>query len=538
MRCVLAVCMNIFLLSLPLIAVCIALYLLFRRLRDEQVASSALRESLEAMRCQLSAQTATADAQTTQLHEQRERREAVERELQGCRAAHEQAVLTLQREYVLKLTTLADCKSVVEQRVAALQSTLEARERELSEVRQQNNAQYRELEKLRADALAAAECEARTSTKLIEAERSAAEKMEIVKEAHAKLLSEFNGVAAQALERNTEKFETQTKTRLGEMSEALRTQVKELREKIELTHDQDARDRIALRTELQHIVETSTKLDKDAADLSRALTGEGRTQGAWGELVLSRVLELCGLREGIEYQTQVTLIDDEKHRLRPDVVVHLPGKRSVVVDSKVSLTAYNDYARANSTDEAIVALHKHVASIRNHIKQLSDKEYWRLNELKSADYVLMFIPIESSFADAIRHEPSLYDEAYKQRVILITPSTLLATLRTIEHTWRVERQNETARLIVDRASKLYDKFEAFVENLQDVGRRLEQAQASYGKAFSKLSQGSGNLVSQVQRLRVAGVKVRQELAADLVELAVQSDDHTVLEPASEPALSA
>jgi DNA recombination protein RmuC len=231
-------------------------------------------------------------------------------------------------------------------------------------------------------------------------------------------------------------------------------------------------------------------------------------------------LEQCGLREGIEYERQLTVSDDEGKRLRPDVVVHLPGARSVVVDAKVLLTAYDEYVSASDEAEAQDALARHLTSVRSHIKQLSDKGYWQANALSGGDYVLMFVAVESAMARALRSDPALFEEAFRHHVILTSPSTLLATLRTIEHTWRVERQNETARIIVSEAGKLYDKFESFVDDLQDVGARLRQAQTAYDGALGKLSTGRDNLVRKAEKLRSLGLKVKKELPTELVDGAV------------------
>ena len=264
----------------------------------------------------------------------------------------------------------------------------------------------------------------------------------------------------------------------------------------------------------------SQRIDQDALNLTRALTGDRRVQGAWGELILERILEQSGLREGVEYRKQVPLSDDEGRRLRPDVIVQLPGARSVVVDAKVSLTAYHEYIGAADEGEAAAATARHLASIRNHMRLLSEKSYWQANGLQSGDYVLMFVAVESALAHALRNDPGLFEEAFQQQIILTSPSTLLATLRTIEHTWRVERQSETARKIVEQAGKLYDKIENFVDDLQEVGTRLKQAQSAYDGALGKLSTGRGNLFRQAEKLRSLGVKVKKELPRELVDDAV------------------
>jgi DNA recombination protein RmuC len=257
--------------------------------------------------------------------------------------------------------------------------------------------------------------------------------------------------------------------------------------------------------------EASKKLDQEAVNLTRALKGGSQTQGAWGEITLERILEASGMREGIEYERQTSFTSEEGGRLRPDVIVRLPGGRCVVLDAKVSLVAYTDHVTATGDGEAAEAMRRHMSAVRTQIKNLADKEYWRINRLDTGDYVLMFLPIESAFADTIRQDGSLFEEAFRQNVVLTSPSTLLATLRTIEHAWRVERQNESARAIVEQAGKLYDKFCGFVEDMDKIGSRLRQAQESYDGARRKLIDGKGNLVRQADQLRGMGIKTRKAL---------------------------
>jgi DNA recombination protein RmuC len=494
----------------------VALYRLWVALVSERVEREGQRGTADALRCELSALRGNSDAQRAQLETERRRGEELARDLHATRAAGEQRVELVRGEAVthaqraqLAITDAAARCAGLEQQVADLQQ----RGLELGEVRMA-------LQRTASDLAEAREQRTKLETQLEEERRSSAERFKLQDDLHNQLEDKFKGLAAQVLERNSEKFEASAKLRLDEMGEAFRLHVKELREKVEQTHQTDTSDRVALRGELARMVVASQRIDQDAINLTRALTGDRRAQGAWGELILERILEQCGLREGIEYERQLTVSDDDGKRLRPDVVVHLPGARSVVVDAKVSLTAYNDYVSANEEAETQDALNRHLTSVRSHIKQLSDKGYWQANALQGGDYVLMFVAVESAMAQALRSDPCLFEEAFRHHVILTSPSTLLATLRTIEHTWRVERQNETARMIVSEAGKLYDKFESFVDDLQDVGARLKQAQTAYDGALGKLSTGRDNLVRKAEKLRVLGLKVKKELPKDLVDGAV------------------
>ncbi len=455
----------------------------------------------------------------------------LKRECEGLRDREKQA-----RERTAALEaklSLLDATTRAVEEGAAVQARLRselstAKEQISSQVQQIGELKKREVElrEVRAEmsALHAAQLERTEHIATLEAHleqerKSSDDKLRLQRELHAELETKFAGLAAQVLERNSERFEGQTKQRLNEMTEALGKQVKELQSKVEQTHNQDAQDRVALRMHLQNVVETSRRLDADAVNLTRALTTDRKVQGAWGELVLERILEQCGLREGTEYEKQVVLTNDEETKLRPDVVVQLPGQRSVVIDSKVSLAAYNESVCAEDDVLAAEALSRHVTSIRNHMKGLAAKDYWRLNGLDTGDYVLMFLPIESAFGDALRAAPDLFEEAFRDHIILTSPTTLLATLRTIEHTWRVERQNATAKSIVDQAGKLYDKLVGFVGDLEKVGSSLESARRAYDGAFNKFSSGKGNLVGQADRIRQLGVKLKKTLPAELVDQA-------------------
>ncbi|MFI5306723.1 MAG: DNA recombination protein RmuC, partial [Polyangiales bacterium] len=352
----------------------------------------------------------------------------------------------------------------------------------------------------------------------------------------------LKGIAAQVLQQNTEKFETNTKVCLTGLLAPLAEQIKEHKARVEDAHKRDIEDRSALRAELQQMVMASKKLDQEAVNLTRALKGGSQVQGAWGEITLERILEQSGMRDGVEFERQTTFVGDDNQRLRPDVVVRLPGGRSVVVDSKVSLVAYSEFVTATDDESAADAMRRHMTAVRAQIKDLADKEYWRINSLDTGDYVLMFLPIESAFADTVRQDGGLFEEAFRNNVVLAAPSTLLATLRTIEHSWRVERQNETARAVVEQAGKLYDKFCGFVEDLEKVGTRLRLTQESYDGAMRKLSTGRGNLVRQADQLRSLGLKTRRALPSRLddgdsdaaTSQTPDEDDSTEAPPSARP----
>jgi DNA recombination protein RmuC len=484
---VLGVAMSELAVVLGLVSVAVAAVALWLGRRPAPVANA---EPDMALRVELERLKVSAEGLVAQREEHRERASAAERERDAARAQ----AAAMQADLASQAARLRELERRDQERLA-LEGLLE---RERATLRQ------------KAERCAALEV-------ALEQERTKSdEKLALHRQLHEQHEERFKGIAAQVLEQNTVKFETTAKAKLTEIADAFKGQVKELESKVEQTHQQDSHDRVKLRTELQQMIATSQRLDQGAANLTRALTGDRRAQGAWGELVLERVLEACGLREGDEYQRQTTFTNDEERRLRPDVVVSLPGRRAVVVDAKVSLTAYQEYVVADD-GAAQDALERHVEAVRMHVQRLADKSYWQLNGLQTEDYVLMFMPIESAFAEALKAEPTLFAYAFERRVILVSPATLLATLRTIEHSWRVERQNDHARKIVEQAGKLYDKFVGFTTDLEKVGDALGKAQGAYDQAYSKLTSGPGNLVNQVNKIGQLGVKMKKALPEELVE---------------------
>ncbi|MDN6681740.1 MAG: DNA recombination protein RmuC, partial [Enterobacterales bacterium] len=286
--------------------------------------------------------------------------------------------------------------------------------------------------------------------------------------------------------------------------------------------------------EIRNLQQLNAQMAREAVNLTKALKGDNKTQGNWGEVVLSRVLEASGLREGYEYQTQVSVQVGVNNRMQPDVIVRLPQGKDVVVDAKMSLVAYERYF--NAEDDAVreLALQEHVASVKGHIRQLGRKDYQQLPGLRSLDYVLMFIPVEPAFLAAIDREPELISEALRHNIMLVSPTTLLVALRTISNLWRYEHQSQNAQKIADRASKLYDKMRLFVDDMESLGQSLDKSQASYRQAMNKLAQGRGNLIGQVESFRTLGVEVKRPISPSLAEearLENEPEDEEFAEPA-------
>lgn len=363
--------------------------------------------------------------------------------------------------------------------------------------------------------------------------QSAAEKLALLEHNRDALKQEFENLANRIFDQKSERFSQQNQSSMDTLLKPFRDQLNDFRQRVETVHTTETRDRQALRSEIKSLQELNRQITEEASNLTRALKGDKKIQGNWGELILERVLERSGLRKGIEYETQGSYRDSDNQLLRPDVVVHLPDSRNLVVDSKVSLVAYQQWVISDEGSGRDTALKQHMDAVRNHIRSLSDKDYSQLNGLRSPDFVLLFMPIEPAFVAAFQHDDSLFSEAFERKIIVVTPTTLLATLRTIENIWRYERQSQNARLIAERAGAVYDKLRVFVEAMERLGGQLHTAQGSYDSAMNTLTRGRGNLISQANRFVELGVRVKKELPKAVTEQAEVDPEFDVDSP-SEP----
>lgn len=332
------------------------------------------------------------------------------------------------------------------------------------------------------------------------------------------LRAQFAELAGRIFDEREQRFAQTSEQRLGQLLDPLKEHIKSFEKKVEDSYQNEARERFSLGKELERLQQLNQRLGDEATHLTRALKGQ-KTQGNWGELVLERVLEQAGLEKGREYFTQVSLKSAEGERFQPDVLVQLPGDKQIIVDSKVSLTAWQQFIAADNEEARQQALKAHLASLRAHLKGLASKDYQRLEGLTSLDFVLLFVPIEAAFAAALQAEHNLFQEAFTQQVVIVSPTTLLATLRVIESLWRQERQSQNAREIAERAGQLYDKFVAFVGDLDEVGSRLQQLDKAYAAARNKLVEGRGNLVGRVENLKLLGARASKALPVELLDKA-------------------
>jgi len=398
---------------------------------------------------------------------------------------------------------------------ARLESAREHQDRLLEDVRRRDariEALSDELGGLRVE-------HARLGARHEEISRAAEEKLRLLNEAREQLGTEFSNLANRIFQEKTDRFARESSETLGLTLGPLREQLADFRRRVDEVYTGDVEGRVKLLHEIGALKELNRQMSDEALNLTRALKGDSKVQGGWGEVVLERVLEESGLRKGHEYETQVAFRDEGGQRRMPDVVLHLPEGKDVVIDSKVSLLDYERYCSAATEEERKEALKAHIASLRNHIESLSLKDYEGLEGLRTLDFVLVFMPIEAAFMKALEVEPSLFSRAYERNVIVVSPTTLLATLRTIQSIWRYERQNRNAEEIARRAGALHDQFVRVLESLEELGRLLGRARDAYDQTLERLSRGRGNLVGRVVALEKLGAKVRKRIPESVIAVA-------------------
>lgn len=358
--------------------------------------------------------------------------------------------------------------------------------------------------------------------------KAATAKLELLDKAEERLRETFKNLAQQILDAKAERFQEQSTTQLGGVLDPLKLQLKEFREAVTQTHATEQRERGMLVEQIRNLKELNQKISEDAINLTRALKGESRTQGAWGELVLERVLEASGLQAGREYETQTSFSDAEGARQRPDVIVHLPDEKDIVIDAKVSLVAWERSLSSDDDIESAIAMREHVASLKRHVDGLSAKRYENIEGIRTLDFVLLFVPIEAAFIEAVRCDENLYSYALGKNVSLVSPSTLLATLRTVTHLWRIERRNVNATEIARRAALLHDNFVLLATDLENIGTQLDRAQRSHAAALRRITDGGkGSVILQVNSLAELGSPVQKKMPKNLLQSAgADGDDET------------
>lgn len=391
----------------------------------------------------------------------------------------------------------------LEERVVQKTESLEKSEAEIQKIRQHNETLRSQVDR--------ADVEYHNLLEKLESQKKEMEDLQ------KKFTTEFENIANKILKHNSAEFSVITQKNMGDILKPIKEKFERFEKKVEDTYLKSKNDQVDLKAELKKLSDLNVRIGEEARNLTHALKGDVKKQGNWGEVVLERILERSGLNEGAEYEKQYSDLSDDRKRIQPDIVVFLPDKKHIIVDSKVSLVAYEQAVNATEEKERLRFIKEHLISLKAHVKMLSEKHYQKARNLNSPDFVLMFIPIESSFSLAIQEDQSLFTYAWDQKVVIVSPSTLLATLRTIASIWQQENQTRNALEIANQGGALYDKFVGFVDDMQRIGNSLASTQKTYNDAMGKLHTGSGNLVRRVEKLRKLGAKVSKELPGTMPE---------------------
>jgi len=407
--------------------------------------------------------------------------------------------------------------------IDVLKERLQSRQLEIEKLQNDSQSINSDFQQVTEKNSLLRESVSRLETQLAEERSQNQEKIQLLENAREKMSLEFKNLANDILEQKGRAFTDSNRQNIESILKPLQEKIQQFEKKVDDTYDRESKERFSLAKEIRNLQDLNLRISEDAVNLTNALKGDTKTQGNWGEFVLERLLENSGLRKGSEYVIQKSLRTNEGGNRQPDVIIHLPENKDVIVDSKVSLVAYERYYSEPDESKKNSALKEHIQSIRNHIRDLSKKDYQNLQAVRSLDFVIMFLPVESAFALAVQNDQSLFTEAFDKNIALVGPTTLMATLRTIQNIWRYEHQNKNALEIAKGAGAMYDKFVSFTEDLEDIGKRLDQTQVSYEQAHKKLVSGRGNLVTRVEKLKTLGARASKSLAGADTEESLKQD---------------
>ncbi|BET57742.1 DNA recombination protein RmuC [Geobacter sp. 60473] len=502
-----------------------------KRISDaESIAQGKALVELALLNERLTATTEEAKRLNSELTESEQQREAQRLQLEAARNECAQLTERATRLPVLE-QELKDAQaqidgqnqqlSSLQQKLSANEATLASQGQEVTRLMEESRALTARRDQLLADLQKMNTEFAELSTTLDAERRQNEEKLALLNEAREQLSNQFKALASEILEEKAKRFTEQNQTNIGQLLEPLKVKLNEFQGKVEEVYVKEGQERSALAQQVKHLMDLNRKLSDDAHNLTNALKGSSKTRGNWGEMILEKILESSGLRKGYEYDAQESHTRDDGSRAQPDVIIHLPEERHIIVDAKVTLNAYEEYVNAEDDTDRDLALKRYVASVRGHIKELSDKNYHDIHGVKSLDFVLMFIPIESAFMLAISQDNNLWEDSWNKNVMLVSPSTLLFVVRTVAHLWRQEQQNRNAQDIARRGAELYDKLVGFVEDLKGVGNRIKQAQTEYDKAYGKFVDGRGNVIRQAEMLKGLGVKPSKSMPVDVLDVAIE-----------------
>ncbi|MGQ1908806.1 DNA recombination protein RmuC [Marinifilum sp. RC60d5] len=418
-------------------------------------------------------------------------------------ALHREELLTQENIFIKEKSDLSHQLSILEERANNLMREKTRLEVALDEEREKNQNLTRSVSV------------SATERKNLE-EKLTSQKQEL-EELQKKFTQEFENIASKILKENTKEFTSSNQKNMSDIMGPIKEKLILFEKKVEETYDKELRDKISLKEEVKKLYDLNTRISDEANNLTKALKGDVKKQGNWGEVVLERILERSGLSKGEEYEREVVMQNSEGQIIRPDVIIKLPENKHVIVDSKVSLIAYERFVNTTNNIEAEKFQKEHIVSLKAHVKELADKHYQSSESLDSPDFVLMFVPIESSFAMAVQYDQELFSYAWEKKIVIVSPSTLLATLRTIASIWKQEHQNRNVLEIARQGGALYDKFVGFVDDMQNLGRQMETTKKTYSAAMNKLSDGKGNLVRNAEKIRELGAKVKKKLPQSLID---------------------
>lgn len=348
----------------------------------------------------------------------------------------------------------------------------------------------------------------------------------ILENIQQRFIHEFDALSQKILDEKSKRFTEENKLSIENILTPLKEKITVFEKQVKDAYENEVRDKVSLKEEVKKLIELNKQVSEDANNLAQALKGDSKTQGNWGELVLEKVLERSGLIKDVEYKTQVSGTHEDNNRVQPDVVVFLPDNKHIIIDSKVSMVAYDRMVNAENEEDRKANAKSHVDSVRNHIKQLGEKDYTRITSLHTPDFVLMFMPIEAAFSSVIQEESELFNFAWDKKIVIVSPTTLLATLKTISSMWKQERQVQNALEIAKKAGDMYDKFVGFTEDLTNIGKSLDSSKRIYEDALNKLSTGKGNLITRAEQLRTLGAKANKTLNTTLIDKSNYTDDES------------
>lgn len=383
-------------------------------------------------------------------------------------------------------------------------------EKNMIDLKLENESQNQKIIRLNSD-LASKNTDYQNLTERLDLQNKEVENLQ------KKFTESFDNLANKILEEKSNKFTQQNKENIDQILKPLNEKLKDFQQTVVNTYEKNLKDRTDLQAEVKKLYELNTRISQEATNLTKALKGDVKKQGNWGEMVLERILESSGLEKGREYAIQKSFNHEEGKRYQPDVIVYLPDNKHIIIDAKVSLLAYENYVSSDTDEQREIFIKEHLSSVKRHIKGLSDKQYFKLEGLNAPEYVLMFMPIESSFGIAVKEDNELFNEAWNHKIVIVSPSTLIATLMTVASIWNQENQTKNAVEIARQSGNLYDKFEGLMKDLLQLGKRIEDTHKLYKSSMNKLVEGSGNLISRVENLKALGAKASKNLPSELIQ---------------------